>query len=289
MFGAWPIAGRMGAVDRDTAIATVRRAVELGITAIDTAEGYAESEAMIGEALADRPREESFLATKVSFEPFTRERISAALDRSLRSLRTDYVDLYQLHRFPSDAPLEEALAGLREAQESGKARHVGVSNFTVDQLEAARALYPIQSLQPRFSIFSPEAAQELLPYCRRHDIGVIVHSPLAKGLLTGKYRPDDRFAAGDERAGFPRFQGETFASYLALADELATLARANGISLVQLAIAWTLANPAVTSCIVGARSPGQVEEQLGALEVRLTSDTLDRIADVAARASALPA
>lgn len=289
MFGAWPIAGGLGAVDRAQAIATVRRALDLGMTAIDTAEGYRESESILGEALAGQSREKIFLATKVSAEPFSESRVRGALERSLRSLRTEYVDLYQLHRYPSGLPLEEALSGLIEAQAQGKIRHVGVSNFTVEQVEAAAGICKVQALQPRFSIFSPGAADALLPSCRQHGIGVIVHSPLAKGLLTGKYRPGHRFSPEDERAGFPRFQGETFAAFLGLADELAEVARAKGITLVQLAIAWTLANPAVSSCIVGAKNPAQVEEQVGALDVRFTAEELDRIADVAARASALPA
>ncbi len=153
MFGAWPIGGGMGAVDEATAIATIHRALDLGVTAIDTAEFYRGSEAIVGRALDGRPRDSVFLATKASAEPFTRARVREALENSLRALRTDYVDLYQLHRFPTGTPLEEAIAALAEARESGKARSVGVSNFTVDQLAAARALYPIQSLQPRFSIF----------------------------------------------------------------------------------------------------------------------------------------
>ena len=199
-FGAWPIGGGLGEVERATAIATVRRALEIGNTAIDTAEYYRNSEDILGEALAGYPRERVFLATKVSAEPFAPARIRQALEHSLRALRTDYVDLYQLHRFPSDVPLEEALRGLVDARDAGLARWVGVSNFSVEQLERC-AGYPIQSLQPRLNVFQPEAARDLLPYCAQHGIGVVVHSPLAKGLLTGRYRPGHRFAPDDERSG----------------------------------------------------------------------------------------
>src|SRR5262245_9339286 len=278
----------MGAVDEGAAIATVRRALDLGVTAIDTAEAYRGSEAILGQALRGRPRDGYFLATKVSRGPFTRERVREALEGSLRSLETDYVDLYQLHSYPGDLPLEEAIAALAEAQASGRARHVGVSNFTVDQLDAARRLHPVQSVQPRLSIFDPELAVDLLPYCARENVGVIVHSPLAKGLQTGKYRPGHVFPYDDERRGFARFQGATFAGYLAAADELAALARGKGATLVQLAIAWTLVQPGVTSCIVGAKSPEQVEEQIGGVELRqrLGEEDLRRIAEIAARARA---
>jgi aryl-alcohol dehydrogenase-like predicted oxidoreductase len=285
-FGAWPIGGGMGAVDEATAVATIRRALDLGITAIDTAQAYRSSEAVLGRALADRPRDGVFLATKASVEPFTGERLAAALDDSLRALGTDYVDLYQLHRYPTNVSLEEAVAGLAELQRSGRARYVGVSNFSVDQLAAARRIHPIQSIQPRLSIFDAEATRDLLPYCAAENVGVIVHSPLAKGLLTGKYRPGHVFPPDDERSGFPRFRGEELARYAAAADELAALARAKDASLVQLAIAWTLSQPGVTSCIVGAKTPEQVEEHVGAIELRqrLTGDELARIDAVAAAA-----
>jgi len=286
-FGAWPIAGGLGAVDDAAAMQTIRCALDLGITAIDTAEGYRTSEAILGRALSGRPRDQVYLATKVSREPFTRARVREALENSLRALEMEYVDLYQLHRYPSSVPLAEAIGALAELQASGKARHVGVSNFTVEQLAAARRIHPIQSIQPRLNIFDAEAARDLLPYCARENVGAIVHSPLAKGLLTGKYRPGDRFPPDDERSGFPRFQGETFARYLAAAYRMSEIAREKGATLVQLAIAWTLAQPGVTSCIVGAKTPEQVDEQVGgvALRQRLGEDDLRRIAEIARMAA----
>jgi aryl-alcohol dehydrogenase-like predicted oxidoreductase len=276
IFGAWPIGGGLGAVERRTAIATVRHALEVGINAIDTAEYYRDSESILGDALAGYPRERVFLATKVSAEPFTRARIQEALDNSLRALRTDYVDLYQLHRYPSDVPLAESLDALVEAVAAGKVRYIGTSAFSTAQL-AQCAGYPIQSEQPRLNLLYPETLLDPIPYCASHGIGVIVHSPLGKGLLTGRYRPGHQFAPDDERSGFERFQGETFARHIAKADRLAEIARDKGASLLQLAIAWTLAQPGVTAAIVGAKSPEQVDEQLGALEVRLTADDLERI------------
>jgi aryl-alcohol dehydrogenase-like predicted oxidoreductase len=280
IFGAWPIGGGLGTLDRRTAIATVRHALEVGISAIDTAEYYRDSESILGEALAGYPREKVFLATKVSAEPFTRARIQEALANSLRALRTDYVDLYQLHRYPSNVPLQESLDALMEAVGAGKVRHIGTSAFSAAQL-AECAGYPIQSEQPRLNILYPEALVDPIPYCASHGIGVIVHSPLGKGLLTGRYRPGHQFAPDDERSGFERFQGETFARHIAKADRLTEIAREKGASLLQLAIAWTLAQPGVTAAIVGAKSPDQIDEQLGALNVGLTADDLRRNDEIA--------
>lgn len=286
MFGAWPIGGGMGAVDEEQAIQTIRHALDLGVTAIDTAEGYRSSETIVGKAVSGR-RDEVFLATKVTRGPYNHTRLQEAIANSLRALQTDHVDLYQLHSYPQGVSLEEAMEALVEVKESGKARYVGVSNFTVDQLSAATRLYPVQSLQPRLNIFDSEPVRDLLPNCEREGIGVIVHSPLAKGLLTGKYRPGHVFPPDDERSRFPRFQGDLFAQYTALADELAEIARSRGgISLVQLGIAWTLHQTGVTSCIVGAKSPEQVSEQVSAASLSLSVAELERIDAIAARALA---
>jgi aryl-alcohol dehydrogenase-like predicted oxidoreductase len=281
-FGAWAVGGGMGKVEEATAIATIQRALDRGITAIDTAEYYRVSEAVIGHALVGRARESVFLATKVSFGPYTRARVNEALENSLRALRTDYVDLYQLHDFPTDVPFDETFDALDEARASGRTHYVGVSGFTLDQMARA-ASRPIQSLQTRLNIFDAEAVGELLPYCAARGIGVMGHSTLAKGLLTGKYRAGHRFPTDDERSALPRFQGDTFAQYLALADLVATIVREKGVTLTQLAIAWSLAQPGVTTCNVGARTPEQVDEHVGALGVRLGADDLARIERVVGR------
>lgn len=153
--------------------------------------------------------------------------------------------------------------------------------FTAPQL-AECAGYPIQSEQPRLNILYPEAARDSIPYCAHHGIGVIVHSPLGKGLLTGRYRPGHQFGPDDERSGMERFQGATFASHIAKADRLAEIAREKNASLVQLAIAWTLATPGVTAALVGAKSPEQVDEHLGALDVRLSAEDIACIEAIAA-------
>lgn len=273
-FGAWPLGGGMGRVDESVAI--VQRAVDLGITFIDTAEAYRSSEDLLGRALQGR-RDGVFLATKVRGSDLSRAHIMEAIEHSLRALRTDHVDLYQAHWWDERHPIEEAMRALDDLVRDGKVRYVGVSNFTVPQLERALAVRPIASLQPRYSLLAREAEQEVLPFCREHGIGVIVHSPLAKGLLTGKYGPGTTFPADDERSQLPDFRGETYRLHLAVAARLQAFAQARGHSLVELAIAWTLANPAVTSCIVGAKRPDQLDEHVRAAAWRLGPEELAEV------------
>jgi aryl-alcohol dehydrogenase-like predicted oxidoreductase len=283
MFGAWPVGGGLGNVEESTAIATIQKALDLGITAIDTAEIYRASERLLGKAMAGRRRGEVFITSKVSYFPYTRERIREALETSLRDLRTDYVDLYLIHQPPRFGTMDGAMAALGEAHQSGKARYVGVSNFNVEQMEEARKYYPIQANEVSYNILNQEAGQEILPYCLRNQIGVVIHSPLATGLLAARWRPGHVFAHDDLRHQSPSLQGETFGRFLVRANELARLAHQRGVTPIHQAIAWVLSNPAVTSCIVGSKSPQQVMEQVGAAELRLSDDHLRQIAQVGTR------
>jgi aryl-alcohol dehydrogenase-like predicted oxidoreductase len=159
-----------------------------------------------------------------------------------------------------------------------------VSNCNAEQMEEARRYYPIQANEVNYNILNQVAGQEILPYCLRHQIGAIIHSPLATGLLTAKWRPGHVFAQDDLRHGSPRLQGDRFGQFLELANDLARLAHERGMTPIHQAIAWVLANPAVTSCIVGSKSPQQVSEQVGGAAVRLSQDHLKTIADIASRA-----
>jgi aryl-alcohol dehydrogenase-like predicted oxidoreductase len=275
-FGAWPIGGGMGHIDDAVAIATVQRAVDIGVAFVDTAEAYRTSEDLVGRALQGR-RDRVFLATKVRGNDLSRRHILSAIESSLRALRTDYVDLYQAHSWDERHPIEETMRALDDLVRDGKVRYVGVSNFSVPQLEQALAVCPVASLQPRYNMLAREADQETLPFCHAHGIGVIVHSPLAKGLLTGKYGPDATFPADDERSRLPDFQGDAYRRYLAIVDRLRAFAQARGRGLIELAIAWTLANPAVTSCIVGAKRPDQLDAHVRAADWRLSPDDLAEI------------
>lgn len=283
--GTWPFGGGMGAVEQRTVVATIHAAIDHGITFIDTAEAYRASEALIGKALVGGRRDRVFLATKVSGN-YTPEHIRQAMENSLRALQTDHVDLYQIHWWEGKVPIEETMAAMEALQQEGKTRYLGVSNFDVPQMEAARAAAPFVSLQPRYNLLDREIETEIAPYCEREGIGILVHSPLAKGLLTGRYRPGHVFPPDDERSRFPRFQGETLVRIVAMTDRLRReVAEARGLSLVQLAIGWTLRLPAVSVCLVGAKSPEQVREHVGAQGWRLSQEELARIDAILAEAA----
>lgn len=274
--GTWPIGGGMGRVDEQEAVRLIRAAVDCGITMIDTAEGYRTSEEVVGRALQGGYRRRCFLATKATFD-FSPEGIRTALESSLRKLGTDCIDLYQIHSWRDDQPVEDSLAALVRVREQGKIRWIGVSNYRRAHMQRALAAARFQANQVVYNLFDRQIEAEDLAYCREQGVGVIVHSPLAKGLLTGRYSSDHRFAADDERSGFPRFQGEAFDRYLAAAKGLGDLARARGLSLVQLALAWTMRRAEVGSVLVGAKSLGQLEQALGAVGPRLGESELAEI------------
>jgi myo-inositol catabolism protein IolS len=276
--GAWPLGGGMGALPDQQVIDTVHAALDCGVTFIDTAEAYRSSESVLGKALEGR-RDQVILATKLSGD-HSPDHMHEAIENSLRALRTDYIDLYQLHAPKPQFPIEQTMEELLRLKEVGKIRYIGVSNFSAEQHAEALHYGPIESSQPMYSLFARAAEEAVLPYCEAHGIGVIAHSPLAKGLLTGKYTPDYRFADDDERSRMAGFQGARFADALRVADALKQWAAAQGHSLVELAIAWTLANPAVTSCIVGAKSPQQAISNAAAAAWELSADDLRAIDEI---------
>ena len=286
--GSWLTYG--GGVGRDQAEACVRRAFELGVNFIDTANVYATggAESFLGEVLRDRPRDSYVLATKLYFPMSpTDHGLSAAqirkqLDASLRRLRTDHVDLYQCHRWDPETPLEETMAALTEAVRQGKARHLGFSEWTPPQISAALALpgERFVSSQPQYSMLWREPEAEVFPLCARNGIGQIVWSPLAQGILTGKYAagaappPGSRAAS----ASMGAFIGKRLTeANLARVERLKPIARELGLTLAQLALAWVLRRPEVSSAIVGATRPEQLEENAAASGVTLSQDVLARI------------
>jgi len=264
-FGAWAMGGRgWGHVDDEQTMAAVRRSLDLGSTFVDTAEVYGDghSEELIGQALQGR-RQEVFLATKVGGFDLSRKHIMEAIDNSLRRLGTDHVDLYQLHWPDPKTPVEESMQAMDDLVQAGKVRYVGVSNFDVPMLRACLTVRHVDSLQPVYSMLNRGIEQELLPFCQEQGIGVVVYSPMAKGLLTGKYRPDSTFAEGDVRHDDPQFQGQRFRQNLQLVDRLRDVARAHDVTVAQVALNWTLLHPAVTVAIAGAKDARQVEENVG--------------------------
>jgi aryl-alcohol dehydrogenase-like predicted oxidoreductase len=277
--GAWPIGGGMGTLDEEQSIATVRAAIDNGITLLDTAQAYRTSEGTLGKALKEGYRDRCFLATKVSGD-YSQAGINAAIENSLRSLDVDHVDLYQMHSWKQEVPIEESMEAMARLQKEGKTRYIGVSNFNAERMQKAYAVAPFHSNQPRYNMFDRDIEAKDLAYCARTGIGILAHSPLAKGLLAGKYAPGHVFPEDDERAGFPRFQGELFAQYHAVSERLREVADEKGISLVQLAIAWILRRSEITCVLVGAKNPEQVKEHVMAADVTFGEDELARVEEI---------
>jgi aryl-alcohol dehydrogenase-like predicted oxidoreductase len=286
--GSWLTYG--GGVERERAEACVRRAFDEGINFIDTANVYAQgrAETFLGEVLQGIPRSRYVLATKLFFPMSATDRgLSAAqirkqLDQSLKRLRVDYVDLYQCHRFDPETPLEETMEALTAAVQQGKTRYLGFSEWTAPQIRASLALTGARfvSSQPQYSMLWREPEKEVFPLSAAEGIGQIVWSPLAQGVLTGKYRPgerppEDSRAASSTMGGFLRDRLQE--QKLAGVQRLVPIAAELGLSLPQLALAWVLRRPEVTSAIIGASRPEQVTENAKASGVKLSADVLARI------------
>ena len=292
--GAWAIGGGGWAYgwgpqdDRDS-IATIQKAIDLGINWIDTAPvyGLGHSEEIVGKAIRDR-RDRIFLATKCGLVWDKRRNISGRLkawsvrqelEASLRRLQVDVIDLYQIHWPNPDEDIEEAWAEMAKAVEEGKVRYIGVSNFDVRQMERVRAIHPIASLQPPYSLLRREIEGDILPYCAQHNIGVIAYSPLASGLLTGKFTRErlKSLAPDDWRRRSPSFQEPEFSANLSLVEGLRGLAARYNRPVSHVALAWVLRRPEVTSAIVGARRPEQIEETAAAADWDLPQEVLSQV------------
>ena len=277
--GTWPLAGAFSQVPDDQAVDALRTALDVGLTFFDTAEGYTGSEALIGLAIKGR-RHEVFLATKVSGRDHTTEHIDRAIESSLKQLGTDYVDLYQLHAPVPDPPIEKTMGHLLRLRDAGKLRYIGISNFPAEDTREAVRYGPVHSSQPRYSLLFRDAEESVLPACLESGIGVIAHSVLAKALLGGRYRPGHKFPEDDERHNWPFFQEDSFKRTFQVTERLKEWAGDHGRDIVQLAIAWPTAHPAVTASIVGAKSPEQVRHNALAADWVLTPGELSEIDDI---------
>ena len=289
-FGNWSAGGDWGQVDRGAAIAATREALDLGITLFDTAHayGFGAAEQLLGEGL--RPeitsaRESIVIATKGGLRNQdggpVRDSSPAALrsdlEASLRALGTDYVDIYQVHWPDPATPIESTAETLDGFVREGLIRFVGVSNYDARQMTTFQRVRSIDTLQPPYHMFRREIESTVLPFAREHGIGVLVYGPLAHGLLTGRMTEDTTFAPDDWRSKSDLFAGETFRRNLAVVRDLTEFAASRGATVAQLAIAWTLANPAVDVAIVGARSPEQIRQTAPGAELRLSPEDLAHI------------
>jgi len=287
-FGTWQLGGDWGPTDEAEAIAAIRRAADLGVTLFDTAQayGFGASERLLAKALEGR-LDDMTVATKGGLRStdgggVARDAsptwIRRGVEESLRELGTEAIDLYQLHWPDPATPFADTAEALADLVEEGKVRHIGVSNFDAAQMEAFSATLPVETLQPPYHLFHRAIEASVLPFAQTHDIGVLVYGPLAHGLLGGSLRADTRFSPGDWRATSADFRGDAYTRNLATVAELDRLARGElGITLSQLAVAWTLANPAVHVAIVGTRNPAHVDEAVAASGVSLEPAVLERI------------
>jgi aryl-alcohol dehydrogenase-like predicted oxidoreductase len=292
-FGTWAFGGEWGPVDAKSATATIHRARDLGVNFFDTAQayGFGASEQLLGAAFARElraAREDVVIATKGGLRregdrlvrDASREWLRQGVDASLRALRVDVIDLYQLHWPDPSTPFDETAATLAELVDSGKIRHAGVSNFDADEMDTFAEYGPLETLQPPYHMFRRAIEKEVLPYCQVNDVGVLVYGPLAHGLLSGSMGPSTVFTPDDWRSKSADFSGETFRRNLAVVDELKRFAAVRGLSLPTLAAAWTLAHPAVDVAIVGATKPDHLGDLVLAAQARLSGEELAEINEI---------
>lgn len=296
-FGSWAVGGSgwfggWGSQDDRDSIGAIQQAVKNGINWIDTAAvyGLGHSEEVVSEALkgvsgSDRP----YVFTKCELvwdedgnvgNSLKADSVKQECEDSLRRLNVEAIDLYQIHWPNPDEDIEEGWNAMAELKQEGKVRHIGVSNFGVGQLKRAEAVAPVETLQPPYSMLNRGVEDEILPYCRENGIGVINYSPMFSGLLTGKMDKEraENLPSDDWRSGHPQFQEPNLSQNLELVEALREIGESHGgKSPGEVAIAWTLRNPAITAAIVGGRRPDQVDGVVGAADLTLDDSEVERI------------
>jgi aryl-alcohol dehydrogenase-like predicted oxidoreductase len=289
--GCMGMSQNYGAADRQESLATIHRALDLGVTFLDTSDVYGagHNEELVGEAIAGR-RDEVQLATKFSLShtPDGERRIDgrpenvrACAEASLRRLRVDAIDLYYQHRVDPQVPIEDTVGAMAELVAQGKVRHLGLSEASGASIRRAVAVHPIAALQSEWSLWTRDLEAEVLGVAREHGIGIVPFSPLGRGFLTGAITSPDDFAADDFRRNNPRFQGEAFSANLRLVDAVRELAAEKGVSPGQLALAWVLAQGDDVVPIPGTKRRSYLEENVGAAAVELSADDLARLDAIA--------
>ena len=293
-YGAWAIGGgnwefAWGAQDDDESVRTIERALDAGINWIDTAAiyGLGHSEEVVARAFKNSPHK-PYVFTKCSmrwnadrqiYRSLKAESLEEEVENSLRRLKVDVIDLYQIHWPNPEAEIEEGWETLARFKEQGKVRYIGVSNFNAEQMKRAQKIAPITSLQPPYSLLRRDIEAEVLPFCLQHNIGVINYSPMVSGLLTGKMTAERiaQMPADDWRKRSPNFNEPKLSRNLKLVDLLREIGKGHGVEPGVVAIAWTLRNPAMTAAIVGARRPDQVDGVVPAATFRLTDEEAGRL------------
>jgi len=287
--------------DDDQAVALIHRGLDLGVTLLDTADIYGDSERQVGKALQGR-RDKVTLATKFGFQTGvsanarrdapgrmingSAQYVRQACDASLQRLGVDHIDLYYLHRVDQGTPIEETVGAMADLVKQGKVRYIGLSEPSAATVRRAMQVHPLAAIQTEYSLFSREPEDELLPLLREVGITLVAYSPLGRGFLAGRFRKPEDLAADDWRRGNPRFQGENFAKNLQLVDHLRELAAHKGCTPAQLALAWLLTRYDNVIPIPGTSDVKRLEENVGAVNVRLTEDELERIDQIAPQGAA---
>jgi aryl-alcohol dehydrogenase-like predicted oxidoreductase len=282
-----------GSTDEEEGIETIRRALELGVDFIDTAQLYGPltNESLVGRAVAGR-RDEYVIATKfnrrmdgavpgdmssVGPQDGSADHVRSSIEGSLRRLGTDYVDLYYQHRVDPNVPIEETVGAMAELVTEGKIRHIGLSEAAADTIRRANAVHPIAAVQSEYSLWSRDPEDQVLPTCRELGIGFVPYSPLGRGFLAGRFTSPDELDEGDFRRAGPRFTGHNLQANLRLADKVKEIAAEKGVTPAQLAIAWLLAQGDDIVPIPGTKRRSYLEQNAAAVDVRLAADDLTRI------------
>ena len=300
-FGTFELNGEYGAIDDDEVVKAMYRGLDLGVNCIDCAPiyGFGHAEEVVGRALAGPRRREVMLLTKCGIRwaeggkrvwDGSRESILKEIDESLRRLQTDYVDLYLVHYPPSrlSTPLEDTIGALEEIRRSGKARYIGVSNYSLDDLKGSLGLATITTNQVVFNLFDRRNG-EGTEYAGSNGVGVMTHGSLSSGLLAGTFTKDTVFEENDWRRsgmvrGLPLMKGENFAKNLEVVEELKEVASSLGKTLPQLAVNWVLGNPGVTVALTGCRNTREIEENVGAAGWKLGAEDTARIGEIMKKA-----
>jgi aryl-alcohol dehydrogenase-like predicted oxidoreductase len=287
--GCMGMSGMYGAADREESIATIHAALDAGVNVLDTGDfyGMGHNEMLIADALSGRDRDQALISVKFGAQrgpdaswlgyDASPAAVKTACAYSLQRLRTDHIDIYRPARLDPDVPIEETIGAIADLVQAGYVRHIGLSEVGAETIRRAAAVHPICDLQIEYSLISRGIERSILPACRELKIGITAYGVLSRGLISGRYRADAQPQSGDIRGRLPRFQGENLNHNLALVEELRAIAEAKPASVAQVAFAWALSRGEDIVPLIGARRRDQLDEALGALDLALTPEDLERI------------